>query len=336
MKNSAAPAGKEKILIVGLGSMGKRRARLLSGLGLPREILGVDTRRDRRQRARQMGLKVFPDLGEALKERPYAAFVCTNPTSHRGITRALLDGGCNVFNELNLVSDGYSRLMKKAGEKGLVLFLSSTMLYRGEINYIKGRVESFAKPVSYIYHVGQYLPDWHPWESYENFFVGDRRSNGCRELFGIELPWIIDTFGPVEDINRVSRKVSDLKISFPDTYMMTLRHKNGTLGTFAVDLVSPMAVRNLEVIGEGLHLFWEGNPKALYDFDRKTKEKRPVDTYTEFEHWPGYSDNIVENAYVDEMKNFFGVIAGTEQPRYSYEKDLYTISVMDKIEGIER
>ena len=49
----------------------------------------------------------------------------------------------------------------------------------------------------------------------------------------------------------------------------------------------------------------------------------------------GYSDNIVENAYVDEMKNFLEVVNGREQPKYSYEKDLYTISVMDKIEGIE-
>lgn len=54
-----------------------------------------------------------------------------------------------------------------------------------------------------------------------------------------------------------------------------------------------------------------------------------------FEHDSRYSDNIVENAYVDEMQNFIGVIKGLEQPKYSYEKDLYTIKIMDEIEGIK-
>ena len=88
-------------------------------------------------------------------------------------------------------------------------------------------------------------------------------------------------------------------------------------------------------MGEGLHLFWEGNPKALYKFNTETKEKDFVNTYETFEHDSRYSDNIVENAYVDEMQNFLNVVAGKEEPKYSYEKDLYTISIMDRIEGIE-
>ena len=35
--------------------------------------------------------------------------------------------------------------------------------------------------------LGQYLPDWHPWESYKSFFVSNKKTNGCRELFAIEL-----------------------------------------------------------------------------------------------------------------------------------------------------
>lgn len=41
-----------------------------------------------------------------------------------------------------------------------------------------------------------------------------------------------------------------------------------------------------------------------------------MDTYGSFEHDARYSDNIVENAYVDEITNFFGVLAGREQPRW--------------------
>ena len=46
-----------------------------------------------------------------------------------------------------------------------------------------------------------------------------------------------------------------------------------------------------------------------------------------------YSDNIVENAYVDELTNFFGVLKGEESPKWSFEKDLKAIALMDQIEN---
>lgn len=322
-----------KLLIVGLGSMGKRRARLARGMDASIQISGVDTTESRRTEAEGLGITAYASIGEAVTADKFdAALVCTAPITHAGIISELLDAGLPVFTELNLVSDGYEENMKKAKEKGLPLFLSSTMLYRGETQYIKRQVEAFAKPVNYIYHIGQYLPDWHPWENYKNFFVGDKRTGGVREIFGIDLPWLLDTFGPVKSLHVEKDKISQLEVDYPDSYFVTLRHENGMKGMLAVDVVSPKAVRNFECFGEGLHLFWEGNPRSLYTFDHDKGEKLPVNTYESFEHDSRYSDNIVENAYVDELANFFAVLKGAEQPRYSFEKDLETIRLIEAIE----
>lgn len=322
-----------KLLIVGLGSMGKRRARLARGMDASIQISGVDTTESRRTEAEGLGITAYASIGEAVTADKFdAALVCTAPITHAGIISELLDAGLPVFTELNLVSDGYEENMKKAREKGLPLFLSSTMLYRGETQYIKRQVEAFAKPVNYIYHIGQYLPDWHPWENYKNFFVGDKRTGGVREIFGIDLPWLLDTFGPVKSLHVEKDKISQLEVDYPDSYFVTLRHENGVKGMLAVDVVSPKAVRNFECFGEGLHLFWEGNPRSLYTFDHDKGEKMPVNTYESFEHDSRYSDNIVENAYVDELANFFAVLKGAEQPRYSFEKDLETIRLIEAIE----
>lgn len=322
-----------KLLIVGLGSMGKRRARLARGMDASIQISGVDTTESRRTEAEGLGITAYASIGEAVAADKFdAALVCTAPITHAAIISELLDAGLPVFTELNLVSDGYEKNMKKAREKGLPLFLSSTMLYRGETQYIKRQVEAFAKPVNYIYHIGQYLPDWHPWENYKNFFVGDKRTGGVREIFGIDLPWLLDTFGPVKSLHVEKDKISQLEVDYPDSYFVTLRHENGVKGMLAVDVVSPKAVRNFECFGEGLHLFWEGNPRSLYTFDHDKGEKLPVNTYESFEHDSRYSDNIVENAYVDELANFFAVLKGAEQPRYSFEKDLETIRLIEAIE----
>ncbi len=322
------------LLIVGLGSMGKRRARLAKGIDAGLQIFGVDSAEARRTEAKALGLVqgAWATIGEAAAAaRPDAALVCTAPLSHAGIIRELLEHDLPVFTELNLVRDGYDENMALARSKGLPLFLSSTMLYRRETQYIKQAVQQFGRPVHYIYHIGQYLPDWHPWENYKNFFVGNARTGGVREILGIDLPWLLDAFGPVEQMTVQTDSISDLGLPYPDCATLLLRHKGGAQGVLAADVVSRKAVRNFECFGDGLHLFWEGNPKALYAF--RDGEKQFVDTYQSFEHDSRYSDNIVENAYVDELANFFGVLKGAECPRWSFEKDLAAIDLMDRVQA---
>ena len=323
-----------KLLIAGLGSMGKRRARLTKGIDAAIQIVGVDTAESRRDEALRLGLAdaAYATIGEAVAaEHPDAALVCTAPLAHAAVIGELLDHDLPVFTELNLVSDGYRENMAKAAAKKLPLFLSSTMLYRRETQYIKQQVAEFGKPVHYIYHIGQYLPDWHPWENYKNFFVGNARTGGVREIFGIDLPWLLDAFGDVESVTVQKDTISDLGLPYPDCVTLLLRHKGGVQGVLAADVVSRKAVRSFECFGDGIHLFWEGNPKALYEF--KDGDKRFVNTYASFEHDSRYSDNVVENAYVDELTNFFGVLKGDEQPKWSFEKDLKAIELMDFIES---
>ncbi len=324
----------KNVLIIGLGSMGKRRARLINGIDKNICVYGVDMTKQRREDAEKLGIVTFSSIQEAVSKEEYsAAFVCTAPITHAAIINDLLDANLHVFTELNLVSTNYSELINKAAQKKLHLFLSNTMLYRKEIQYIKSSVDDFNGPLNYIYHIGQYLPDWHPWESYKNFFVGDKRTSGVREIFGIDLPWLTETFGQVVSVNAQSDKLSSLEIDYDDTYYVILRHANGTKGFLAADVVSPKAVRNFEMFGEGLHIFWHGNPSWLFKYDTQSKQNVQINTYNNVEHNTKYSDNIVENAYVDEILNFFDVLCLNKTPLWSFEKDEKVIELIEKIES---
>ena len=46
-----------------------------------------------------------------------------------------------------------------------------------------------------------------------------------------------------------------------------------------------------------------------------------------------YNANIVENAYMAEIEEFFEVMDGTRTPRYSYEKDVGVLKLIDGIEA---
>ncbi len=323
-----------RILVVGLGSMGKRRIRLLKKISGDFSIIGVDSNNERADYAKkEYGIEVCTDLEEAVKDyHPDCAVVSTAPISHAAIIKRCLMAGMHVFTELNLVNNGYEENIRLAEEQKKILFLSSTFLYRDEIQYILKKTKEYQGRMNYCYHVGQYLPDWHPWESFENFFVGKKETNGCREIFAIELPWLTEAFGGIEHIHVVSGKNTDLNIDYQDNYIVLIQHKTGHKGMLAVDIMSRKAVRNLEIYGEYLYMEWNGSPTGLKEYDWKEKKERSIALYNNIDTIEGYSSFVIENAYENELKAFFEAIEKGTEPRYSFKKDLAVLDWIDRIE----
>lgn len=325
------------ILVVGLGSMGRRRIRLIKQGIQDAVVYGVDSNCDRIDQAKkELGIEAFSSIKEAIETVNFeCGFVCTAPLTHSNIIKELLQNNLHVFTELNLIMDGYEELIHREN-KNLILFMSSTLLYRKDIEYIKNKVAR--EVVNYNYHTGQYLPDWHPWENYNNFFVGDRRTNGCREIFAIDLPWIIKTFGPIKDIVVKKSKLSTLNIDYDDNYLLILEHENGSKGTVCVDVVSRKAMRRLEIFSENLHIFWNGTPDSLEEYNFDTKLLKNIPVYDKVEKNSNYCDNIIENAYMEEIETFIHAVKtnNVEAVKYTIEDDLITLQYIDKIEGINQ
>ena len=324
-----------RFVVVGLGSMGRRRIRLLKQISSEFEIIGVDSAESRCGQARnELGIETMGDLDEALAERkPDAVVISTSPLSHAAIINKALRASCHVFTELNLVDDLYEENIRLAAQMGKVLFLSSTFLYREEIRFIQQKIGETEGPLNYNYHVGQYLPDWHPWESINDYFVGDKRTNGCRELFAIELPWLIRTFGRIESCEVLSSKNSRLNIQYKDNYLLLVKHADGNKGVLAVDVVSRKAVRNLEVYGENLYMTWNGTPSGLQVYDYERKEEKKIDLYENVDKQEGYAAFVIENAYRNELEAFIGQIESGGSAIYTFEDDKEVLALIGEIEA---
>lgn len=322
------------VLIIGLGSMGKRRLRLIYKHIRPDMIIGVDNLLERRVFCEEeYHIITYSNMNEAFKSYKFdCAFVCTSPLSHNIIISDCLKRKIHVFTELNLVNDGYQENILLAKKNNIVLFLSSTALYREESKFINQEVKNSKKIVNYTYHIGQYLPDWHPWEEINNFFVSDIRTNGCREILAIELPWIIQMFGKVINIMAMGSKVTDLDINYKDNYSILLEHENGSQGVLIVDIVSREAIRRFIAYGEELFIKWEGKPDTLFIKDLNTGDLIQKDLYNDIDKLDGYSSSIIENHYLDEIKQFIKAIEGKAGILYGFEDDIYTIELIDEIE----
>ena len=332
--------GKMNVVVIGLGSMGKRRTRIVRRLFPKFNVVGVDLQAERREVYEdEFSLPVFSSLSEA---REYieidAAIISTSPLSHGAIAQECLTAGLHVFTEINLQQYKYNENMELAEDKKLELFLSSTFLYRKETQFIHQEVKNVNEPLSYMYHVGQYLPDWHPWEDYRNYFVAKRESNACREIFAIEMPWLINTFGRIESVQVISDKMSNLELPYNDNYMVMIKHVSGHKGMLAVDVVSREAVRDFCVYGEHLFVKWDGTPQGLQKKNLENGELISIQLYDQetARHDDNYSRNIIENAYESEIEAFVSAIRDGKKPVYGYRDDVETLSWIDKIEeGME-
>ena len=326
-----------KVVVIGLGSMGKRRIRLVQKYDADIEIIGVDSLVERRKDSEELySIKTYCDLADTLNNEDIdCAFVCTSPISHSSIIHKCLCNNWHVFTELNLIPDGYDENIFAAKEKKLVLFLSSTFLYREEICYIANELKNVSCVINYVYHIGQYLPDWHPWEDYSNYFVSDKRTNGCREIMALELPWITSLFDSVKNISVVGKKISNLNIDYPDSYMIILEHKNGNNGVLVIDVVSRKAVRNFELYGENIYISWDGSPTGLYKYDFVNKVNMNIKLYSKIDKQENYAPFVIENAYMNEIIAFFDKIQDPKNEIiYDFEKDKKILELIDRIEKL--
>lgn len=323
-----------KIIVIGLGSMGKRRIRLISE-HKDVEILGIDSQEARCAEVKEkFGITCYNSIDEACKAQNIeAAIISTSPLSHAGIIKECLEHDLHVFTEINLVQDGYDENIALAKSKGKVLFLSSTFLYRKETQTIIEKVHEAKCPLNYIYHVGQYLPDWHPWESYNNYFIGNPKTNGCREIMAIDLPWVVTAFGAIKDVKVMKSKNTELNISYNDNYLIMLEHESGAKGVFAVDVVARKPYRHIDVYGEQLQLSWNGTADSLNEFDIENKKDINITFDDASEHVEGYAAFITENPYREELNAYIKQIADKSfKPAWDFEKDKAVLDIIDKIE----
>ncbi len=315
--------------------MGKRRIRLLSE-NKDIQLFGIDSQESRCAEVKEIfGLKCYVSIAEAVAaEHPDAAVISTSPLSHAAIIKECLQNNLHVFTEINLVADGYAENMALAKEKGKVLFLSSTFLYRKETQTIIEKANKANCPLNYIYHIGQYLPDWHPWESYNNYFIGNPRTNGCREIMAIDLPWIVTAFGPIKNVSAIKSKNTQLNINYNDNYLIIIEHENGNKGMLATDVVTRKAIRHIDIFGETFQMSWNGTADSLQEYNLETKEMQTIQLDNASEHVEGYAAFVTENPYREELNAFLAQIATPQAvPAWTFEKDFELLKIIDQIEA---
>lgn len=264
-------------LQIGLGSMGKRRIRNLLFHGVKKEnIFGFDPRKDRCIEAnKKYGINTPNSFKKALKKTDADAYIISSPPdTHWPYFLHAARNKKHFFVEHPTTDRGYKELMGLKGE-GFIMAPSCTLRFHPAVKMIKKIIgkKQIGEILSFQYHLGQYLPSWHPWEDFRKVYFSNKKTGACREMFAFELGWLSHAL----NLQRVSKvfgfteKLSNLNMSADDAYSAILKFKDSVIGNIAVDLLSKKPFRTLRIIGSSGVLQWEWQDNEIKVFDAKNK-----------------------------------------------------------------
>lgn len=322
-----------KALVIGLGSMGRRRVRCLRTLGV-QAIAGYDPRADRRAQA---GQEYGIELRDSLAAGDLRAFdlvvISTPPDQHHTAIAWSVAAGKPCFVEASVIRDPLPALEQQARQKGVLVAPSCTLRFHSAIREITQIVRSrrYGKVCNFSYHCGQYLPDWHPWEKVGDYYVSNPATGGAREIVPFELTWMVDAFGWPQQVQGLKMRTADVGAPIDDTYAALLRF-DGFAGSIVVDVVARQAVRKLTLNFEqaslswdwdsGVVRVWEADPGRLVELHQPRSSAHA-----------GYHQNIGEAMYIAEVEAFLAAAEGRAPFPHSLQDDIRVLGLLEQIEA---
>lgn len=321
-----------RVVVIGLGSMGSRRLRCLKALGEV-AVLGVDPRADRRRRAqREHGIATAATVAASVLAKADAVVISTPPFAHTLFIAKALAARVPSFVEASVMTSNLPALWARAQKQKTLVWPSCTMRYFRGPRLVRELLSQNAAgtPWSFVYHSGQWLPDWHPWEKVTDYYVTRPETGGGREIVPFELAWLTWLFGPVKSVKAQSASKAKFAPGVEDLYQILLEFESGVRAMLQVDILARVPARRFALEGSVGRVVWDqyhaSGAHVLVEKPGKKPRRLPV-----VEPKPARGINS-DGPYMAELSDFLSdVRARRWKPRYNLGDDIAILKVLDRV-----
>ena len=315
-----------RILIAGLGSIGRRHLRNLIALGQSDIIL----LRSQASYPSDDELKAFPvvtGIDAALQCKPDAVII-SNPTAlHLQVAVPAAQAGCHLLLEkpLSHSLQGIDALQSAVRSGGGIVLVG--FQFRFHPSLLKIREILAGKQIGRVLycrsHWGEYLPGWHPWEDYRYGYSARKNLGGgvvlslCHPLD--YLHWL---FGQMAELAAVTCKQSDLEIEVEDSAEIILNFNSGSIGSLHLDYIQQPPSHTLEIIGTNGCIQWNFSDGIVHHYLNENKQ------WKQYPLKEGFSRN---DLFLEEMKHFISCVDGSQQPVCTLEDGVYAQRLIEAV-----
>jgi len=258
-----------KILIAGLGSIGRRHFRNLLALG-KKDLVLLRAHKATLPDDELAGYPVETDIHEALKTHQPAAVVVANPTAlHLDVAIPAAEAGCHILLEKPIADslDRLDLLQQTAQKTGSKILVGFQFRYHPTLNKARELIQSNAlgKLLTVHAHWGEYLPQWHPWEDYrQSYAARDDLGGGVIRTLTHPLDYLRYLVGKIESLWSFNGHVSPLELDVEDIAEIGLKFSNGAIGGVHLNYVQRPPRHTLEIVGSNGTLRWDNADGVLH------------------------------------------------------------------------
>lgn len=321
-----------KALVIGLGSMGRKRVQVLTEQKV--DVFGVDIREDRRQYIEnEYGITTFDRFEKGLEIKPDFLIICNKPNEHLYYVKFGLENGIHTFSEENCVSeftlmDEVIRLSES--KKSIVAAPSCSFRHHPCVQRIKKLIDDGIlgdKNKGFItYHCGSYLPDWHTYEQVSDYYVKDKETGGGRDMIVFEYEWLQWIFGDVKSVVANTQKYSEYEADIFDTYQIISDFKGGNTASVAIDVLLRWSNRYFRYITELGEINWDYNSHYINVYDARDGKWNIIPEAPISGPYKGWNQM---DMYRDEIRHFIDSVQGKAEycTNYRNEKHLSLITL---------
>ena len=272
------------VLIAGCGSIGKRHARVLHGLGV-QDIRACDPVASQRESllVQVPSVTLYDSYEAGLRDHPATVLIGTPPQIHIPMAVQAIHAGCHVLTEkpLSDTSEGIDELAVLADEKNKKVMVASCFRYHDGLVKAKTYLEEgrVGRLVSMRFLMGEHLPDMRP--DYLTLF--STKHGGAFDLsHEVDLAvWYADQ--PVRKVYALSATYADIGFEAPDVAEILIDFEDRCLAGIHLDFFQRPRRRQTELICTGGVIIvefahWDRCTVSLYDAGRRVWEIEEMDT----------------------------------------------------------
>ncbi len=297
-----------RFLIIGGGSMGKRRIRCLQAHGVAAaDIRLLERRADRQAESlKRYAVQSVADFATGWAWHPDVLIVSTPTKFHMRYCLAAARAGKDFFCEIALSDqlDGANELLELVDRHGLVAALGINNPRHAVMQQARAWLqdERFGAPLTYQMAYGNFLPNWHPWERYQDFYDET-------QIMGViaqELGTLYTLLGaPVNELYAQTRHSGALEIEGPDNLQIVARTTADTAVTLQLDLLQDHQTYEYRIVSAHgvikVKLLPEASARRYLNASGQCDEMLPPAAYS------------FEQAYIDEFGEFLAALDSRQE-----------------------